>query len=187
MEYISNNSSEFKGIIRSYVEFNVPKLNIITYGRESEKQTHDNLLNFSEKNGEQSPHLCLYGIGNTLPYVDFNFPYTKIFLTKYTIRSHVSTDYYLTNWTLLGSNNKNQWRILHKRENQEDLFNGLAQTYEISNENREFGFSTFRIKMNSNNTSDNGLRILNIDFYGYVYTKQTLITCEINNLHKNQN
>ena len=182
MEYVSKKSNEFKGVIRSFSDIQTPQLEIISYGREGKNQEKNNLLIFTYKTEKQSPHLCLYGNEEyKFPFVDFHFPNEKIIVSNYTIRSHVSDTDYLRSWKLLGSKDGGKWRELHVKSPCDDLKNGNTMTYEITNKNNVFSYSTLRLAMTGPSANgDKGLRILNIDFYGFVYTSKYIKTCKMN-------
>ena len=169
MEYPPK-ENEFDGVIRSFVGIGKPQLELSVHGIESERDVKENIFNFETKNEEDSPHLFINGSSTDFPALFFTFPNEKLFITQYTIRSHVSTKHFLKSWSFSGSNDGLKWTPIHGQKDSNDLNNGNITTYQINNPKNKF-FSKY--KLESNGTTNNGeyaIRILNIDFYGIVTT-----------------
>ena len=177
-------TNEFRGIIRSYSAIKNPQIQLTINGDEDPKYPRSSLLDFSTKNGVDSPHLVINpNSKNPHPSLDITLNNWKLIISHYIIRSHVSNHNYLYSWQLMGSNDQDSsWKNLHKKENSEDLSNGKSQIYEIE---ENIPFTKFRLEMLTNTKGgDKSFRLLNIDFYGIIYNNKFLKTCITNNNFK---
>ena len=169
MEYPPK-ENEFEGVIRSFVGIKKPQLELSVHGEEGESWPKENILNFSTKNSQSSPHLFLNGSSTDFPALYFTFPNEKLYITQYIIRSHISTQHFLKSWSFSGSNDGSTWTIIHGQNNSDDLINGSKKSYQITHPKNKF-FSQYKLESNgTTNSGEYAMRILNIDFYGIVTT-----------------
>ena len=172
--------NSFKGIVRAFVEIGSPKLELFAIDKnKNTMHVAENILNFSTKTEEDSPHYA-YGTANGRnPYIGFYFPNNLINVNSYVIQSHFSEDKYMRSWDLKGSNqgsslirtsnDQEEWTILNSITDNDDLFNGGIGTYNVSKSGL---FSAFKIEMTGNTTADSTMRVLNFEIYGIVYGKK---------------
>ena len=117
--------------------------------------------------------------------VVIHFTIYDIFITHYSLQTHgISTNYFIYNWFLEGSNDTISWFELHRGDNSTELHDkGIIKTFECTTKG---SFRHFRITMTSKtlDTKNWHFILASIEFFGSIANFYNLRhTCTtINNL-----
>ena len=104
------------------------------------------------------------------PFIKFDFINRKIQLSAYTLRTYSGEkDYgHLKSWSILGSNDDENYEIIDEETNNQDLNgNSAFKTFICSNSNKSFRF--IKLLMTGNNHAGSDFLVLRtIEFFGTV-------------------
>ena len=156
--------NEFKGFVRYYANFDYPQLEYEATPPGAFKE--ENIFKFNNNPAEH--YASLYGSLTDLPYFQFHWVNDKIVYKAYTLSSHYDNRYVLRSWNISVSNDGMNWTTIDFRTKEESLYNSNAVTFYMK-EPQSIGYSYIKITMTEpDNAGYFNLRIMNIDFYGYI-------------------
>lgn len=165
----------FSGLLKKYKESGEPLVQIIPSSEPSDYPV-SNILLFDDDASHWVSSLS-EGLNANLVVKINNFPF---YITHYTIRSHPQNLNYMQAWTLEGSNNGNNYQIIHNKTQNSELNNSGIGHYRVNA--RRLGFRYFRIKQTMVTVEKrSNMRISGLDFYGTFAPHQTIRCIRSNN------
>ena len=159
---------EYEGFVRCKSRFGFPRFTL--YGIPSDPNyVLNNILLFTN---DDQDHYASYGNESNLPYFVFRFLDYKFKVSAYTLRSHPSTNYYLSSWNVTVSSNGHDWKPIDYHYHDSSLYNGNTETFSINTDHEPCSY--IKVIMTAKN-GDFCMRVTNIDFFGTFYPKISLI------------